>query len=151
MAMSNTYNIDYHAISEGNSTLEFAINDELFAICQSPEILHGDGKAVFTINKNGNTAKANVNIITTVVSPCDRCLDECSIDVNWTGQTIFKLTEHTDEYDGDIIYVNNSNQSLDLAQYIYESIILALPIERAHQNIEHCNTDVTKFISTNIE
>ena len=147
MSKSTTYNIDYHSISEGISTLEFPITDELFELCGSPEIKRGAGVAIFHLNKNGHTATADVSLQAKVVSPCDRCLDEFTLDLEWTGRTVLKVTEHTGDYDGDIIYISMQNQNTDLAQYIYESIILALPIERAHDDITDCNPEIVKFIS----
>lgn len=148
MAEYNTYNTDYHTIKEGLSTLELPITDALFELCNSPEIKHGEGLATFTINKNGDTAKVNVDINAQINAPCDRCLDDVKINVRWTGETIFKVTDIDGEYDGDIIFIKTQNPIVELGQYIYESIILALPLERAHTNIELCNPDMLKYITS---
>ncbi len=147
MAKSNTYNIEYHAISEGLSTLEIPITDTLFELCSSPEIKQGQGLATFEIIKKGQNARVNVDIKATISTPCDRCLEDVEIKTQWTGETIFKATDIEGEYDGDIIFINTLTQQIELAQYIYESIILALPIERAHTNIDMCNQDMLKYIT----
>ena len=151
MAKCNTYNIDYHAVGEGQSTIEFQITDALFELCDSPEIKHGEGLAVFSVNKKGDTARVDVNIKATINAPCDRCLDDVNIQVEWTGETLFKVTEHEGEYDGDIIYINPRHQTVELGQYIYESIILALPLERAHADIKNCNPDMLKYITLEVQ
>ena len=146
--MHNTYNTDYHAISEGLSTIEFPITDALFGLCDSPEIKQGEGTATFNINKKGDTARVNVSINAQINVPCDRCLEDINIKIQWTGETIFNVTDIEEEYDGDIIYIKPKNPKVELAQYIYESIILAIPIERAHTNIQQCNPDMLKYITT---
>ena len=63
---------------------------------------------------------------------CDRCLGEFRMPVDYQGTVQVKFAEDTPESDGDIIWLHPVEGELNLAQYIYESIILSLPYQRIH-------------------
>ena len=49
------------------------------------------------------------------------------------GHLTVKFSDgETDEYDGEMMWISPSESEVDLAQYIYESIVLSLPYQRVH-------------------
>ncbi len=78
---------------------------------------------------------------------CDRCCDIYAQEVEYSGRLVAKISEQEGEYDGDIIWLSPRDAKLELAQWIYESIILGLPIQRVHPDILDCNAEVVKYIT----
>ena len=50
----------------------------------------------------------------------------------------------TNNSDGDILWISPADDTLDLGQYLYESIMLSLPFQRVHPDIRNCNPDMLK-------
>jgi len=57
-------------------------------------------------------------------------------DINNTLNLIVKFGEDYEDDNGEIIILPFSDHQFNVAQYIYEAIILALPVKRSHPGIE---------------
>ncbi|MCC8034802.1 MAG: DUF177 domain-containing protein [Rikenellaceae bacterium] len=71
-----------------------------------------------------------------VTVQCDRCLDDCDLPVNYRGELAVKFTDEdipeSERYDGEVLWLGYNENTLNVAQYIYESIVLSLPYQRVH-------------------
>ncbi len=90
---------------------------------------------------------------------CDRCLDEFECPVHFEGQPVVKISDTIPEgeqysgdahrevnnSDGDILWISPAEATLDLGQYIYESIMLSLPFQRVHPELKDCNQEMDRF------
>ena len=80
-----------------------------------------------------------------VVVECDRCLDDCSIPVEYSGLLTVRFSDLQHDYDGDTMWIAKGDQ-LSLKQYIYESIVISLPYRRVHEE-GGCNPEmVARFM-----
>jgi uncharacterized protein len=69
----------------------------------------------------------------TVKVNCDLCTAEFDLPIEGDYKLIIKVGgSDTGNEDDDIITVAANEHELDLAQYIYEYIVLSLPIKRVH-------------------
>ena len=70
--------------------------------------------------------------IGTVIVPCDRCLSDLELRIETTDALNVKLgKEYAD--DGDCVIVPEAEGYLDLAHFIYEFIVLSMPIACCHE------------------
>jgi uncharacterized metal-binding protein YceD (DUF177 family) len=83
----------------------------------------------------------NIAICGEVMCECDRCLEPCPIAVDYEGDLVVKFSDEIDEYDGEVMWISPSEDTLDLTQYIYESIVLSLPYRRVHEE-GGCNPEM---------
>lgn len=153
MAYNNAYTIDYQGLPLGESTLEIRINNALFDLFPQSEIIDANAIATIILAKHHNFAELAIQITGTVTLPCDRCLDPATLPINWNSNCIIKVADKTpDADDPEIIYTSPNESTVSMAQYLYESVVLALPVSRVHDQIELCNQEVVKFIAKeNIE
>lgn len=153
MSKENKYIINYHLLNEGKSTLIYDINSEFFGLVKDGEIHGGECKATIELQKGLSLLKMSVKITGTVLVDCDRCLEEVNIPVNFEGELILKITHAVDEYEfvvddkgEDTIMMNPSVEDMDLSEYLYDSIILSLPMQRVHTGTPGeeggCNPDM---------
>ncbi len=63
---------------------------------------------------------------------CDRCLGILQHPLSCENRLLVKFGKVHDESDPDIITVPPDENELDMAQYFYEYILLAMPIQRIH-------------------
>lgn len=149
MAKTDNYTIDYQSLVLGEHSISIDYDSDLFKDL-TDEVKNGQGNIIMLLTKHHNFAELNINISGTITVPCDRCLDPIEIPVDWQSEGIIKVTDmQTDNDDPDIIYISPNETTINLRQYLYECVMLSLPIQRTHQDIKLCNPDITKHIQQN--
>ncbi|MFI3247788.1 MAG: DUF177 domain-containing protein [Rikenellaceae bacterium] len=141
-----SYSIDFKDLKEGEYRFEFPINGELFALYEGCEVLDGDCQATITMQRSESMLVLDVDIEGDIDVECDRCLDPCSVEVDFQEQLIVKFSDEEGlqgEGDGEVMWLPKASTSVDMTHYIYESIILSLPYQRVHAEGE-CNAEMIK-------
>ncbi|MDR1896917.1 MAG: DUF177 domain-containing protein [Prevotellaceae bacterium] len=91
-----------------------------------------------------------------ITVPCDRCLEELEVRIKGKNFLSARFGEEPESDENeenleDIIYLNPEDEEIDLTNYVYESVCLALPIQRVHANDKNgaslCNPEMLKYIS----
>jgi len=138
--MSGRYTIPVSGIKEGQHYFDFKINKELFEQFEESEVKEGELIAVVDAGKSSTHIDLVIKIRGTVSIPCDRCLGMFSLPIDCTNRLLVKLGKVRDEDDPDIITILAEEPTLDLKQYFYEYILLALPIQRIHPDDSEGNS-----------
>ncbi len=141
MELMKSYTIAYKGMTEGEHNLSYEVDDTLFAAIEGYDIESIDCKVDITMKRSTQMLSLDVTITGSVVVECDRCLDDCSLPVAYQGELLVKFSNEVQEYDGEVMWLSPAEDTLDLSQYIYESIILSLPYQRVHAEGE-CNEDM---------
>jgi uncharacterized metal-binding protein YceD (DUF177 family) len=79
---------------------------------------------------------------------CDRCLDDLSLPIETTGNLKIKLGEDFDD-DGEILIVPEEDGTVNVAWYIYEFIVLSLPLKKVHAPGK-CNREMMSKLSEHL-
>lgn len=134
MSTMDAYKIDLLKSQLEGQAFKYEIGDDFFAemdgIIQCGNI-HSTMKCLSV----GTIFKFQIHSVGTVVVPCDRCLSDLKLQIDTTNLLNVKLG---DEYvdDGDYVVVSEADGCLDLAQFIYEFIVLSMPIVCCHESGE---------------
>lgn len=126
-------NARYTIPVKGTATMEWQVGNEFWAERSEGGVLGGD----LTVSAGFERGMLVVRIAGTVVVSCDRCLEDCSIPVDFEGRLAVKASEEDLPFEGDILWVRPGDTEVDLAQYIYESVVLSLPLQRVHPEDVH--------------
>ncbi len=131
MGRFDKYNVDLRGLKTALLELEFDLDNAFFADIEGEEFQKGTVKAVVTVKKNREIFDFHFTLNGTVVVPCNRCLDDLELEVATENTLRVKLgDEYADE--GDIVIVPEQDGDLNIAWYLYEFIVLALPMRRVH-------------------
>ena len=130
--MSGRYTIPVSGLKEGQRYFDFKINKELFEQYEESEVKEGELIAIVNAERSSTHIDLIIRIRGTVRIPCDRCLGIFTLPVDCENRLLVKLGKVRDEDDPEIITIPAEEQVLDLQQYFYEYILLALPIQRIH-------------------
>ena len=122
----------FQRVESGVYDFEFPIDGALFRSFESPDIKDGDCCAKVRMERTEKQLACDVVISGEVVVPCDRCLEDCRLPVHFEGRLLVRISDETGEYDGEVMYLLPVEETLDLTQYLYESIVLSLPYQRVH-------------------
>jgi len=132
MDTAERYTIPFKGLKSGVYDFEFPIDGALFRSFESPDIKDGDCCAKVRMERTEKQLACDVVISGEVVVPCDRCLEDCRLPVHFEGRLLVRISDETGEYDGEVMYLLPVEETLDLTQYLYESIVLSLPYQRVH-------------------
>lgn len=146
MEVAKGYSIAYKGLKNGPHDFDFNVDGKLFESFGSTEIKDGDCDVRVHMERAETQLVLDVAISGGVVVECDRCLEDCRIPIEFEGQLLVKFSDEVHEYDGEILWMLPAEDEVDLAQYIYESIVLSLPYQRVHPE-GACNPEMLARIN----
>ena len=140
------YVIDAQTVQQSDFEFDLQVGMELFETMEMTEISAVD----FKLSVSGHKEASNRSVIEltgtgTVVTPCDRCLDDVTLEVEVEAEMTVLFGDEAKAFDGDQVTLQRGDE-LNIAQFVYDSIMLALPMIRAHKEGE-CNPDMIARIS----
>lgn len=149
--MSGLFTIPLSGLKEGNRTYSFEIGKGFFEQFEGSEIKEGELVAVVDLDKRSSHMDLRFRIFGYVMISCDRCLEMFMHPMECENRLIIKLGKNWDENDPDILTIPSDEHELDINQYLYEFIHLALPIQNIHPDDEKgrstCDPEMLKRIN----
>ena len=139
MAFLDKYALNFKGLSIGTHRFEYAVNDDFFAAFEGAEVCRGEVNVELDLSRQASMLTLDFRMVGDVEVDCDRCLGEFRMPVGYNGTLLVKFTENPPESDGEIVWLHPVEGELNLAQYIYESILLSLPYQRVHPQDENGN------------
>ncbi len=135
--MSKTYSIAFKGLAPGVHHFDFKVDDAFFGEEDGSGIKGGDADVSVDFTRGASVCRADVRISGSVITECDRCLEDCTLPVSYRGHFVIKFSEEPMTDDGDVMWLSPADTTVDLARYIYESIVLSLPYQRVHPSDVH--------------
>lgn len=145
----DAYSIAIAELSPGTHEFEFEIDDSFWRHFENSEILAGKVSVYIDAERSNSIIKLYFGFEGNVKVNCDRCLDEFYLPVDAKSELTAYVTDDIPDKDNemsdaDTIYLLPSEHKLYLAQYIYESISLSLPMQRFHPDDVNGNSTCNK-------
>ena len=139
--------IPLQTIQEGIHEFRFTIEKTFIEQYTIEEVLDAHITVVVTFRKQTQLHHVNYSITGTAVVPCDRCLDDCTVTLDMQDSLVLKIASTDNEFaDSEDVYnILSDETEFDISDLIYESIILALPLQKIHPK-GMCNKEIEKYI-----
>ena len=96
------------------------------------------GRIMIVIKRNGTEVDFNIEGVVSV--PCDICLDDMEQPICADNRLIVKFGKENSE-DDELVVVREDDGVLDISWFLYESIVLNIPIKHVHAPGK-CNRDM---------
>ena len=141
MEVAQPYSIAFKGLKNGHHEFRFEVGKSLFEAFESTEIKDGACEVAVDMERSDTMLLLDIRITGHVVVACDRCLEDCRIPIDFRNSLPVRFSEQEHEYDGEVLWLVPGEDEVDLAQYIYESIVLSLPYQRVHPDGE-CDPDM---------
>jgi len=133
VALGDKYTLRFKGLSVGTHHFEYTVDDAFLAAFETSEIHRGDVRVDLTADRQPSMLTLDFRMAGDVEVACDRCLGEFRMPVAYAGRLLVKFAETPpEESDGEVMWLHPTETEADLAQYIYESIVLSLPYQRVH-------------------
>ena len=152
--MSGLFNIPISGLKEGHHLFEFKVGNKFFEEFEESEIKEGNLSVNIKLDKRSSHFDLNIVISGEVRICCDRCLEMFFHPIACENRLLVKFGKNWDDNDPDMITIPQDINELDIKQYLYEFIHLALPIQRIHPadktGRNSCNPDMLEKLSGHI-
>ena len=125
------FHIDLNALGEGENSFTYKINGDYFEAIKAPEIQRGELEVSLTVYRVDDIFELHFHIHGVICIPCDICLDDMDQPIDAASKMVAKLGEDLSG-DDDLVIIKDDEGILDISWYIYESIVLSIPIRHVH-------------------
>lgn len=141
-------------LSLGKHCSSIHCDKTFFDIAEMKELQNGDIQVEIEMRVEDKMSTINFHFSGFVVAACDRCLDPVQVPMNFSETLLVKQVEHPEEFenqeDENIWYIDEREDKIDIFHFVYESILLAMPMQVIHPDDENghstCNPDILKKI-----
>lgn len=110
------------------------IKDEL-------EIIDSNVQLAFTLEKQSAMLNLYFEFSGSITIPCDRCNAPLELPIESSDQLYVKFSKGGFDTTDDIITLPDTESHIDIGEYVYEFVWLAIPMKRSHE-IEDCDPTV---------
>jgi len=144
MAKFDEYNIPLKGLKADSQDFEFNLDNQYFKKIDSPEVQQGNVKAKVTVVKKTTLFELSFYLDGVIQIHCNRCLDDMNQPIQYKEKLQVKFGENFSE-EGDIVIVPESDGAINIAWFLYEFIVLNIPIKHVHAPGECNKTMVSKL------
>lgn len=147
------YVIPIMGLSPGVHHYEWRIEPEFFALFEGSPVDQGHFQVSLELDRSAVMLVLDFFFEGTVDTDCDRCLAPIALPIEGEDQVVIKLEDKESEEeneDPDVIFLPRNTSEIQVAQYIYEAIVLAMPYMKVYDCEEDeprpCNMDALSRI-----
>lgn len=141
MSGLSKYCIDIVNLKNQEYHFEYKIDPSFFQHFEESEIEKCSFDCFIVLRKTDGFIEVNFQIDGTVELECDRSLDKFDHSVNLNRRMIFKFGEEDREIDDEVEMITKDRQSIDLSQFLFEFISMAIPMKKLHPRYKNEEED----------
>ncbi|MDR0836119.1 MAG: DUF177 domain-containing protein [Tannerella sp.] len=136
------YEIDLKNLSPSSSiTLDYEIGNDFFELVEGIEVRQGKVGVTVEVIEASSAYEMRFHTEGVVKVECDRCLDDVEMPVEADNKLLVTFGETYSETSDEHIIVSEEEGTINIAWFMYEFIVLALPLKRVHKEGE-CDENV---------
>lgn len=129
------YSINIIGLSNKVHHFEYELKDPFFEEYGKEVISKGNFDAKVDLDKRETFIEVDFRIAGSAELICDRSLEPFEYPVKIDRKLIFKYGEEPKEISDEIIIITRDQESLNLGQFMYEFIVLAIPLKKIHPSL----------------
>ncbi|MEO6455041.1 MAG: DUF177 domain-containing protein [Ginsengibacter sp.] len=155
MASRREFDIAFVGLKPGLHEFHYEVNDKFFLTFNEKDFTSCDAQIKVTLQKNTSFMMLKFEVGGKVEVTCDRCGNPLQINLWDEFNMIVKLVENPEEMnetedDADIYYISRTESHLHVADWIYEFVVLSIPMQRmckeSEQGGPQCNKEVLNML-----
>lgn len=135
MKEMNKFIIPFIGLKDGKHQFEYQIDKKFFEAFQYDEFEDVNIKVDLSFDKMTTMLVLEFQFSGYITLACDISNELFNQPINDEFKLIVKFGDKFNDDHDEILVIPHSEFQLNITQYIYESIILAIPIKRIHPNV----------------
>lgn len=130
------YSVNIVGLSNKEHRFAYEFGDEFFKKYGTDILSEGSFQVEVLLNKHETFIEVDFNIKGIGRLICDRSLEPFDYPIQTENKIVFKYGDSYQEMTDEIIVIPRDTATLELGQYIYEFIALAIPLKRLHPKFQ---------------
>lgn len=143
MAKFSLYKVSLKNLPQGEHFFTYDLDRKFFEAIDSEEVRKGSVLVELTLKKMDATYELNFDIKGVVQISCNRCLDDMQQQIDAKSRLVVKLGKEYSEENDEIIIIPEEEAEINIAWFLYEFVILNIPLKHVHEQGE-CNKAMTR-------
>jgi uncharacterized metal-binding protein YceD (DUF177 family) len=155
MGNRREFDIAFVGLKPGFHHFEYQVDDKFFANYKETDFENCYATVKVTLEKNTSFMMLKFEIGGSVTVVCDRCGNNLPIDLWDEFNLVIKQVENPEEMneteeDPDIFYISRTESHIHMADWIYEFVMLSIPMQRMCREEEmggpQCNKEILAML-----
>ena len=126
------FSVNIISLSLKAHQFDFVLDDAFFKAYGDDIVSSGEYKATVVLTRKETFIEARFTITGKARLICDRSLEPFDFPQEIDRKIIFKYGEEETELSDEIVVIRQDRATLDLGQYLYEYIVLEIPMKKLH-------------------
>lgn len=131
--------IQFSGLKSGRYNYSFALDGAFFSAFDNDIFEDGSVNFEVEMEKTERLLVFKFAFQGEVTTACDRCLGELSVEVAGEETLCVKFSDSEVSDDESVAILPEGSYQIDLAQWMYEYVVVAMPMQCVHPDDEHGN------------
>ena len=136
MNKTKEYLIPFIGLKLGKHHFEYQISNAFFEIFDYNEYQNSDIKVNVVLEKKSTLLELSFKHKGVVNVPCDLTSEDFDLPIKGAMKLIVRFGEEFNNDNEELLILPHGEFEIDVAQYIYEMIVLSVPLRRVHPGIK---------------
>ena len=136
MKKTKEYLIPFVGLKLGKHHFEYQIDNTFFDIFDYDEFQNSDIKVTVVLEKKSNMLEISFKHEGIVHVPCDVTGEDFDLPIKSKMKLIVRFGEEFNNDNEELLILPFGEFEVDIAQYIYEMIVLSVPLRRVHPGVK---------------
>ncbi len=145
MGKFSAYKLPLKSLAPGTHNFEYHLDKQFFENMENTEVRAADLTVTLTVRYDGEYYNLDFKVEGTVTVGCDRCLDDLELPIEAVYDISVKYGEEYCDDTDDLLEIPQSDDYLNVAYMIYDTVITAIPIKHVHP-LGKCNRAMSAIL-----
>lgn len=136
MKQLNEFLIPFIGLKVGKHQFEYQINNTFFESFEYNEFESSDIKVNVVLEKKSTMLELNFKHKGTVRVSCDLTSEMFDLPIKGKIKLIVNFGEEFNNDNDELLILQHGEHQIDIAQYVYEMVVLSIPLKRVHPGIK---------------
>lgn len=141
MRVNKEFLVPFGGLKQGKHQFEFDINKTFFDAFEFNEYNDVNIKVSLVLDKKSTMLELHFKHKGTVNVPCDLTNEDFDLPVKGKLELIVKYGDEYNDENDEMLILPHGEHQMDVAQYIYEMIVLSVPTKRVHPGVKDGSID----------
>ena len=138
--------IQFSGLKSGRYEYHYALDGSFFKSYENEELSEGKVNFDVILERRERTLVFNFSFNGFIMSTCDRCLGEIEVPVSGQETLCVKFSDNETSDNEDVLILPESAYQIDLAQWMYEYVVVSMPIQKVHPEGQ-CDAEMLQYLS----
>ena len=135
MKLSNDFVLSFFGLKEGKHKFEYKIDKQFFESFKFDEFLNADFTVGLDFIKKSTLMELHFESQGAADVACDLTNEPFALPMDGMLDLVVKFGDEFNNDNEEVLILPHGEHQLDLSQYIYEMIVLAVPLKKIHPGI----------------